>query len=86
MQPYKNSKKPGELEIIISDSVKTTDALTDVMSQFNTGRIFETFNSIKRSGVVVSKVLTILLMMPFYNVASIRGFKINNSSFTINLA
>ena len=73
MQPYKNSKKPGELEIIISDSVKTTDTLTDVMSQFNTGRIFETFNSIKRSGVVVSKVLTILLMMPFYNVASIRA-------------
>jgi len=73
MQANKNSKKPGELEMIISDSVKTTDALTDVMSQFNIRRIFETFNSVKRSGVVVSKVLTILLMMPFYNVASIRA-------------
>ena len=51
MQPYKNSKKPGELEIIISDSVKTTDALTDVMSQFNTGRIFETFNLLNQNPV-----------------------------------
>lgn len=71
MQPNKNNKKTGELEMIISDSVNTTDALTDVMDKFNTKKIFRTFDNVKRSGVEGSKILAILLILPFYQVASI---------------
>jgi len=73
MQPNKNNKKIDELEKIISDSVNTTDALTDVMDKFNTKIIFKTFDNVKRSGVEGSKILTILLILPFYQVASIRA-------------
>ena len=58
MQQDKFTNKPKELEMIISDSVKTSDALTDVMEQFNIKKVVETFNNIKRNGILVSKILT----------------------------
>ncbi len=73
MQQDKFTNKPKELEMIISDSVKTSDALTDVMEQFNIKKVVETFNNIKRNGILVSKILTIMLIMPFFKVASIRA-------------
>lgn len=73
MQPDKFKQKQGELETIISNSADVADSLTDVMELFNTKKIFQTFDTLKRCGILVSQTLTILLIMPFYQIATVRA-------------
>jgi len=71
MQQNKITKDFSELKIIISDSEKMTSSLTDVMKVFNLKKYFSLFNQLKSKGIKVSNLLNILVLLPFYNVASI---------------
>jgi hypothetical protein len=73
MQQCKSTQNCHELGKIISDTAKGTDALSAVMNKFNCKGMFNAFDSIKRNGVVVSQILTILVILPFYHIASIRA-------------
>jgi len=71
MQQNKITKDFSELKIIISDSEKMTSSLTDVKKVFNLKKYFSLFNQLKSKGIKVSNLLNILVLLPFYNVASI---------------
>jgi len=71
MQRNKVTKKNSELEIIASNSEKLTSSLTDVMKQFQVKRNTQIFDFLKCKGIAVSSLLSILLILPFYNIANI---------------
>lgn len=71
MQHNKVTKKNSELEIIVSNSEKLTSSLTDVMKQFQVKRNTQIFDFLKCKGIAVSSLLSIFLILPFYNIANI---------------
>jgi len=84
MQPDKNTKNISDLKPILLDSEKMTSSLADMIEVFNLKKHFSKFNSLKNKGLVVSSLLQILLLLPFYGVASIYAlFKsgIKNNDF-----
>jgi len=84
MQHNKITKNISELKPIISDSEKMTSSLTDVMNIFNLKKHFSLFNFLKSKGVAVNSLLNIIILLPFYGVASIYALYqsgIKNSEF-----
>ena len=71
MQQNKSTKDFSDLKIIISDSEKMTSSLTDMMKVFNLKKYFSVFNQLKSKGVKVSNLLNILVLLPFYGIASV---------------
>jgi len=71
MQQSKITKNFSELRPIISNSEKMTSSLADMMKAFNLKKNLSIFNFLKSKGVAVSSALNILIILPFYSVASI---------------
>ena len=84
MQYDKITKDFSELKTIVSNPEKLSSSLTDVMHKFKVNSHFGLFDCLKSKGLAISSLLSILLIMPFYSVASIYAlFKsgINNDTF-----
>lgn len=71
MQPNKSINKNSDLEIITSDSEKLISSLTDVMNKFNVKSNFMIFDFLKCKGLSISSLLNILIILPFYGIATI---------------
>jgi hypothetical protein len=71
MQPYKNTNKMSDLEIVASNPEKLTSSLTYAMDKFNVKGNFHLFDFVKSKGLAVSSLLSILLILPFYSIANI---------------
>jgi len=84
MQPHKDTKSISELKHIAHNSEKLTSSLTDVMEAFEMKKHLAIFDFLKSKGLAISSLLSILLISPFYAVASvyalykskIKGFEI----------
>jgi hypothetical protein len=71
MQQNKIIKKNSDLEIMISDTKKLISSLTDIMNKFNIKINLKIFDFLKCKGLAVSSILSILLILPFYGIATI---------------
>jgi len=74
MQRNKITKDFSELKPILLDTEKMTSSLTDMMNVFNVKKHFSLFDVLKSKGKLVSSLLSILIILPFYGVASIYAF------------
>lgn len=71
MQPYKATKNNSELEIIGIKSEQLTSSLTSVIEKFELKRFLSIFDVLKSKGIAISGLLKVLLILPFYSVATI---------------
>ncbi len=71
MQQDKVNKNSSELEIIGTDSEKLTSSLTSVIEKFQIKRHLAIFDVLKSKGLAISSLLSILVILPFYGVASV---------------
>lgn len=71
MQLNKITKNIEQIEIVASNSSKTSDSLSNVIDKFALKRSFSVFNSVKRCGILVSDALLILILLPFWSKENI---------------
>lgn len=71
MQQSKDIKNNSELEIIGTDSEKLTSSLTNVIEKFQLKRHLAIFDVLKSKGLAISSLLSILVILPFYGIASV---------------
>jgi len=71
MQHDKITKNIEQIEIVASNSLKTSDSLSSVIDKFALKRSFSLFNSVKRCGILVSNALLILILLPFWSKENI---------------
>ena len=71
MQQNKATKFNGELANILKEEQKIQSTLQDVKKHFTVKKHLSSFNSLKCRGHEVSKLLTCLLMIPFYGINNI---------------
>ncbi len=71
MQRNKGTKNISEIESLTTDSSKIMNSLADVMNRFNVKRHISVFDVLKSKGLAVSSLISMLLILPFYGIASI---------------
>jgi len=75
MQQTKITKNLGEFQNFLdSDNNKTGMCLEDTVGFFNIRRIFGQFETIKKSGIKVTRIMTTLLVMLFYRSMNIYSY------------
>jgi hypothetical protein len=71
MQPDKATNKISDLEVLTSDSEKLISSLTDVMNKFKIRDHSVMFDFLKSKGFAISSLVSILIILPFYGIASV---------------
>lgn len=71
MQPNKATKFNGELGSIIENTDGVKSKIEEVMELFTLRKQFSVFNQLKSQGHEVSKLLSILVLLPFYGIDNI---------------
>ena len=74
MQHTKITDNLGEFQKFLDNDNKTGLCLEDTIRFFDVRRIFGQFDTIKQSGIIVSKIMTTLLVMLFYRSRSIHSY------------
>lgn len=74
MQHTKITDNLGEFQKFLDSDNKTGLCLEDTIRFFDVRRIFGQFDTIKQSGIMVSKIMTTLLVMLFYRSRSIHSY------------
>jgi len=71
MQQHKANKFNGELGSIIKNPTEVKSKIQEVMELFTLKKQFSIFNPLKSRGHEVSKLLGILVLLPFYGIGNI---------------
>jgi len=74
MQHTKITDNLGEFQKFLDNDSKTGLCLEDTIGFFDVRRIFGQFDTIKQSGIMVSKIMTTLLVMLFYRSRNIYSY------------
>ncbi|MDF1576698.1 MAG: transposase [Bacteroidales bacterium] len=74
MQHTKITDNLGEFHKFLDNDNKTGLCLEDTIGFFDVRRIFGQFDTIKQSGIMVSKIMTTLLVMLFYRSRNIHSY------------
>ena len=74
MQHTKITDNLGEFQRFLDSDDKTGLCLEDTIKFFDIRRIFGQFDTIKQSGIMVSKIMTTLLVMLFYRSRNIYSY------------
>ena len=74
MQQTKITDNLGEFQIFLDNDSKTGMCLEDTIGFFDVRRIFGQFETIKQSGIRVSRIMTTLLVMLFYRSRNIYSY------------
>ncbi len=83
MQPNKRTKKTAQIEIAVQGKDEISLSIISIIKLFKLPAGKKNKFYTKRSGIIVSSILTVLLILPFAGVSSIAGFfvKALNRSF-----
>ena len=73
MHPHKNIEKLSELKDFFTSSEKVSDTFIDMLKAFSCGSVSRMLNTIKKRGYVAGELLSVLLMLPFAGVSSVRA-------------
>ncbi len=71
MQQNKDNKFNGELGSLVKDSADVKSKIEEVMDLFTIRKQLSVFNTLKSHGHEVSKLLSILVLLPFYGIGNI---------------
>lgn len=74
MQHTKITDNLGEFQKFLDNDSKTGLCLEDTIGFFDVRRIFGQFDTIKQSGIMVSRIMTTLLVMLFYRSRNIYSY------------
>jgi hypothetical protein len=74
MQHTKITDNLGEFQKFLDNDSKTGVCLEDTIGFFDVRRIFGQFDTIKQSGIMVSRIMTTLLVMLFYRSRNIYSY------------
>ncbi len=74
MQQHKITENLGEFQKFLDNDNKTGLCLEDTIRFFDVRRIFGQFESLKQSGIRVSRIMTTLLIMLFYRSRNIYSY------------